>query len=87
MLRNVLFYIKQWRQLTYFLEIVFFLVKSDTRLKEIKEDFFRVSSNFQIIKVSGGLFVVDLSLVEKMFGFHDVIKKRKRLRECNLSVI
>lgn len=53
----------------------FFLVKSDTRLKEIKEDFFRVSSNFQIIKVSGGLFVVDLSLVEKMFGFHDVIKK------------
>ncbi|GAB7198394.1 hypothetical protein OS31_18570 [Dickeya oryzae] len=51
-------------------------MKSDTRLKEIKEDFFRVSSNFQIIKVSGGLFVVDLSLVEKMFGFHDVIKKR-----------
>ena len=53
----------------------FFLMKSDTRLKEIKEDFFRVSGNFQIIKISGELFVVDLLLIEKMFGFHDVIKK------------
>ncbi|EBP9819195.1 DUF4868 domain-containing protein [Salmonella enterica subsp. enterica serovar Javiana] len=53
----------------------FFLMRSDTRLKEIQEDFFRVSGNFQIIKVSGELFVVDLLLIEKMFGFHDVIKK------------
>lgn len=53
----------------------FFLIKSDTRLKEIKEDFFRVSGNFQLMKVNGNIFVIDLSLVEKMFGFHDVIKK------------
>ncbi|WP_336281308.1 anti-phage protein KwaB [Cronobacter dublinensis] len=53
----------------------FFLIKSDTRLKEIKEDFFRVSGNFQIIKVGDSLFVVDLTLIEKMFGFHEVIKK------------
>ncbi|MEY8581611.1 anti-phage protein KwaB [Enterobacter roggenkampii] len=53
----------------------FFLMKSDTRLKEIKEDFFRVSGNFQIMKVGCELFVVDLLLIEKMFGFHDVIKK------------
>jgi hypothetical protein len=61
-------------------------MKSDTRLKEIKEDFFRVSGNFQIIKISGELFVVDLLLIEKMFGFHDVIKK-KQPEECSLSVI
>ncbi|HEO9718315.1 TPA: DUF4868 domain-containing protein [Morganella morganii subsp. morganii] len=56
----------------------FFLVKSDTRLKEINQDFFRVSGNFQLIKVNDELFVLDLNLVEKMFGFHDVIRNEAR---------
>ncbi|EMA8646304.1 DUF4868 domain-containing protein, partial [Cronobacter turicensis] len=57
----------------------FFLKKSATRLEEIKDDFFRVSDNFQIIKVEKDLYVVDLKLIEKMFGFHEVIKKEATL--------
>ncbi|HED3392552.1 TPA: DUF4868 domain-containing protein [Enterobacter hormaechei subsp. steigerwaltii] len=57
----------------------FFLKKSATRLEEIKDDFFRVSDNFQIIKVENDLYVVDLKLIEKMFGFHEVIKKEATL--------
>lgn len=57
----------------------FFLKKSATRLEEIKDDFFRVSDNFQIIKVENNLYVIDLKLIEKMFCFHDVIKKEAML--------
>lgn len=57
----------------------FFLKKSATRLEEIEDDFFRVSDNFQIIKVENDLYVVDLKLIEKMFGFHEVIKKEATL--------
>lgn len=57
----------------------FFLKKSATRLEEIDDDFFRVSDNFQIIKVENDLYVVDLKLIEKMFGFHEVIKKEATL--------
>jgi hypothetical protein len=72
--RNIILY-KTMAPVNIFSRDNFFLMRSDTRLKEIKEDFFRVSGNFQIIKVGGSLFVVDLTLVEKMFGFHEVIKK------------
>ncbi|UHM89387.1 anti-phage protein KwaB [Rahnella victoriana] len=72
--RQIILY-KTMAPVNIFSQDSFFLVKSDTRLKEIKEDFFRVSGNFQIIKVNENLFVVDLRLVEKMFGFHEVIKK------------
>lgn len=53
----------------------FFLKKSNTRLEEIKDDFFRLTGNFQIMKVDGEIYVLDLTLIEKMFGFHEVIKR------------
>lgn len=57
----------------------FFLMKSETRLEEIKNDFFRVSGNFQIMKIEGELYVIDLKSVEKMFGFHEVIKREAKI--------
>ncbi|WP_425133811.1 Kiwa anti-phage protein KwaB-like domain-containing protein, partial [Enterobacter hormaechei] len=45
----------------------------------MKDDFFRVSDNFQINKGENDLYVVDLKLIEKMFGFHEVIKKEATL--------
>lgn len=71
---NIVLY-KKMAPVNIFSRDGFFLMKSDTRLKEIKEGFFRVSDNFQIIKVNGNIFVMDLNLIEKMFGFHEVIKK------------
>lgn len=57
----------------------FFLKKSNKRFEKIDDDFFRISSNFQLISVAGSLIVVDLNTVEKFFGFHEVIKKEAEL--------
>lgn len=57
----------------------FFLKKSDTRLTQIDDEFLRVSSNFQLMKVDNELFVIDLKSLEKNFGFHEVIKKEATL--------
>ncbi|MDK9421735.1 DUF4868 domain-containing protein [Pectobacterium carotovorum] len=53
----------------------FFLKKSQTRFEKITDDFFRISDNFQLLKLSDGLFVFDLDTIEKSFGFHEVIIK------------
>lgn len=89
MLIGKLFYIKRWRQLIFFSRDHFFLVKSDTRLKEIKDDFFRVSGNFQLMKINGEILVLDLALIEKMISFHEVIKKEatqgmEAIRDMNI---
>jgi hypothetical protein len=53
----------------------YFLGKHNHRLKRIEEDFMRISSGFQLLKIAGNLLVVDLASIEKSFGFHDVIKR------------
>lgn len=53
----------------------FFLKKSRTRFEKIDDDFFRISDGFQIIRLSSGLFVINLETIEKLFGFHEVIKR------------
>ncbi|MFY0592803.1 anti-phage protein KwaB [Roseivirga sp.] len=55
----------------------FFLkqVLSNERFEKINEDFIRISSGFQLLKVNNSLFVIDLETIEKFFGFHDIIKK------------
>src|SRR5690606_8942555 len=53
----------------------FFLKKSDTRLEQIKDEFLRVSPSFQLMRVSGEILVFDLKVIEKSFGFEEIIKK------------
>lgn len=53
----------------------FFLKKSKTRLTQIDDEFLRVSPNFQLMKINDSLFVIELSALEKNFGFHEVIKR------------
>lgn len=52
----------------------FFLHKSNERLEQIKDDFFRLSSNFQFFKLEGKIFIVEIDYLEKSFGIHDIIK-------------
>lgn len=51
----------------------FFLRKSNHRFEKIDDEFLRVSSGFQLLRINGELLVIDLSTIEKSFGFHDVI--------------
>jgi hypothetical protein len=53
----------------------FFLVKSTTRMKQIDEEFLRVSPDFQLAHFDGKLLVLDLDLIEKSFGFRKIITK------------
>jgi hypothetical protein len=57
----------------------FFLKKSAHRFEELKEEFFRLSPNFQFFRIDGSLLVIDLKTLEKSFGFHEVIQKEAML--------
>jgi len=57
----------------------FFLAKSKNRLKKMGEEFLRISLSFQMMRINGELLVFDLGMLEKNFGFHDVIKREASL--------
>lgn len=57
----------------------FFMKKDKKRFKKIDDEFIRISAGFQLMKVSGELFAIDLGAIEKAFGFHDVIIKEAAL--------
>ncbi len=53
----------------------FFLKKTKSRMEKIEDEFLRMSAGFQLLRINSELFVIDLSAIEKSFGFHEVIKK------------
>lgn len=57
----------------------FFLKKARHRMEKIDDEFLRVSAGFQLLRINGTLLVIDLSAVEKSFGFHDIIKREAAL--------
>ena len=52
----------------------FFLIKDHTRLKQVNDEFLRISDNFQMMHVDGSLIIIELNSVEKNFGFNSVIQ-------------
>jgi len=57
----------------------FFLVKHDHRMKKIEDEFLRISAGFQLLRINGELLVIDLKVIEKSFGFHEIITKEAAL--------
>ncbi len=57
----------------------FFLKKSRHRLEQINDEFLRISSGFQLLRINGELLVIDLSAIERSFGFHEVITREAAL--------
>lgn len=53
----------------------FFLKKSNHRLERLDDEFLRVSPGFQLLRIKDKLLVTDLGMIEKSFGFHEVIKR------------
>lgn len=62
----------------------YILWKSNQRLERFNDQLLRISSRFQVIRVSGELIIIDLNAIEKSFGFHDVITREAT---ASLSVI
>lgn len=59
----------------------YILGKANQRLERFNEQLLRISSGFQVIRVNKEIIILDLSAIEKSFGFQDVIK-----REATLSL-
>ena len=57
----------------------FFLKRSASRLEQIDDEFLRISAGFQMLRINNTLMVIDLSSLERSFGFHDVIKREAAL--------
>lgn len=62
----------------------YILWKSNERLERFNGQLLRISSKFQVIRVSGELIIIDLNEIEKSFGFFDVITREAT---ASLSVI
>lgn len=53
----------------------YFLIRSQSRLKRITEEFLRILSTFQVLKIGDSIVVVNLEAIERMFGFADIIQR------------
>lgn len=53
----------------------YMLWKSNQRLERFEDNLLRVSPKFQIIKVDEKVIIIDLNLIERSFGFHEVIQR------------
>ena len=62
----------------------FMLWKANQRFERFNDQMLRISSRFQVLRVAGELIIIDLSAIEKSFGFHDVITREAT---ASLSVI
>ena len=53
----------------------YMLWKANQRFERFNNQLLRISGNFQLIRVGNEIVILDLNLIEKSFGFHDVIKR------------
>jgi len=65
----------------------FFLIKDQTRLKQVDDDFLRISDNFQLMYIEESLVIVELNAVEKKFELNSVIQAEAKLGIQQLASI
>lgn len=53
----------------------YLLRKAKERFERFDEKLLRISPRFQVIRVNEEVIIIDLSAIEKSFGFHDVITR------------
>lgn len=53
----------------------YMLWKSNQRLERFDDQLLRISPKFQVLRVREEIIIVDLTTIEKSFGFHDVITR------------
>lgn len=65
----------------------FFLKKSNHRLEKIDDEFLRISTGFQLLRINDKLLVIDLSAIERSFGFHEIITKEAALGIASIETM
>ena len=51
---------------------------NDKRFTRLEDDILRLNSSFQFFSINKNLFIRDLKILEKFFGFHKVIENKAR---------
>lgn len=52
------------------------LIKSDTRFVRLESDVLKINDKIDLFKVGGSLYIINLSVLEKFYGFHEIIKRK-----------
>lgn len=63
----------------------YILRKSEERFQKFNDHLLRISPRIQVIRVSEGLIVVDLGLIESSFGFSSVISREAKAALTTIS--
>ena len=66
---------KSMAPVNVFKQSSFFLKKSDQRFERITDEFVRISSGFQLLRVDDTILVIDIMSLEKLFGFYEIIRR------------
>jgi hypothetical protein len=53
----------------------YMLWKSNQRFERFEDQLLRISPRFQVLRVGGEIIIIDLTVIEKSYGFLDVIKR------------
>jgi hypothetical protein len=61
------------------------LWKANQRLEKFNDQLLRISPKFQVIRVNGEVIILDLTSIEKSFGFHDVITREATISLLSIS--
>lgn len=56
----------------------YLLRKAKERFERFDEKLLRISPRFQVIRVNEEVIIIDLSAIEKSFGFHDIITREAK---------
>lgn len=54
------------------------IIKSDTRFTKLDSDVLKINDNIDFFKIQGELYIMNLSILERFFGFHDIIERKAR---------
>ena len=65
----------------------YMLWKSNQRLERFNDQLLRISPKFQVIRVNGEVIILDLTSIEKSFGFQDVITREATISLTSISTM
>lgn len=65
----------------------YMLWKSNHRLEKFNDQLLRISPKFQVIRVNGVVIILDLTSIEKSFGFQDVITREATISLTSISTM
>ncbi len=55
-----------------------FIIPAETRFTRLDSDVLKINGTIDFFKINGELYIINLSILERFFGFHDIIERKAR---------